>query len=306
MHQAEIVVPAFRDRLLTDRLPVHALYYWRPDNYSVDRRFGFGFHLNQNSPVLGQIEPGSSVWAMTRNAVGHYVLAAQLVVRAVTRNVPNYRYGRFRVWGDLEASRYFEIDAAPSIEPVVRHLSVTARARHLAQSFQGLRAVKPLSNEDHVMLAAFAADLTELEAAGIYPEDHFEARLLLGEDAREMLLSETDARRAARSRYLYESLDVTRSRRLVERLQDLYSGRCQICRYDPRNRYGRRLCHGHHIHWLSRGGDDDLDNLVLVCPNHHAAVHMDDAPFDYASLQFTYSNGLCEPLRINVHLPVAV
>jgi hypothetical protein len=28
---------------------VNVLYYWRPDNYLRDRRFGFGYHLNQNS-----------------------------------------------------------------------------------------------------------------------------------------------------------------------------------------------------------------------------------------------------------------
>lgn len=29
----------------------------------------------------------------------------------------------------------------------------------------------------------------------------------------------------------------------------------------------------HHVHWWSRGGPTDLDNLVLVCPGHHRAVH---------------------------------
>src|SRR5215831_10470997 len=28
-----------------DAMPL--LYYWRPDNYSRDRSFGFGYHLNQ-------------------------------------------------------------------------------------------------------------------------------------------------------------------------------------------------------------------------------------------------------------------
>ena len=30
---------------------------------------------------------------------------------------------------------------------------------------------------------------------------------------------------------------------------------------------------GARIQWLSRGGDDTLENLMLVCPNHHAAIH---------------------------------
>lgn len=94
----------------------NVLYYWRPDNYARDRRFGFGYHLNQNSPVLADVAPGQTVWAFTRDPLGRYVLAASLVVKAVTRNSPKYLYGRYRVWGDLERTRYFDIDASPGAE----------------------------------------------------------------------------------------------------------------------------------------------------------------------------------------------
>jgi len=56
---------------------------------------------------------------------------------------------------------------------------------------------------------------------------------------------------------------------------------------------------------ISWGGDDDLENMVLVCPNHHAASHRDDAAFDYGDLTFRYSNGLWERLKANEHLPAA-
>jgi hypothetical protein len=45
--------------------------------------------------------------------------------------------------------------------------------------------------------------------------------------------------------------------------------------------------------------------MALVCPNHHAAIHRDDATFDYVALAFSYSNGLVEPLQLNRHLPAA-
>src|SRR5438552_2231721 len=74
------------------------LYYWRPDNYARDRRFGFGYHLNQNSPRMADASPGDSLWAFTRRrGDGLYVLAAELVVRALTRNPPNYHYGTYRI-----------------------------------------------------------------------------------------------------------------------------------------------------------------------------------------------------------------
>lgn len=136
------------------------LYYWRPDNYERDRDFGFGFHLNQNSPVLASAEPGESVWAFTRRRRdGLYVLAAEPVVRAVTHNPPNYRYGRYRVWGDLRRSRYFDIDLGPSAEPLIRALSIRAGATRLGQAFQGHAAVRRLSGADHRFLASLADDL---------------------------------------------------------------------------------------------------------------------------------------------------
>lgn len=283
----------------------NVLYYWRPDNYARDRRFGFGYHLNQNSPALAGLTRGETVWAFTRDRLGRYVLAAAIVVKAVTRNAPNYRYGAHRVWGDLERSRYFDIDVGPGAEELIRHLRITVRADILAQSFQGHSAVKPLTAADHLLLAEFARDLPVLQRVRIYPEDEFEARLLLGSGARGAVVRESPAEYGVRSRYLFETVDVTRGRRHVERLQEMYSGRCQLCRFDPRDRYGRNLCHGHHIHWLSRGGEDALENLVLICPNHHAAVHQDDAAFDYADLTFRFSNDLAERLQLNHHLEQA-
>ena len=35
----------------------------------------------------------------------------------------------------------------------------------------------------------------------------------------------------------------------------------------------RRRLVPHHVQWWSRGGPTDLDNLVLLCPAHHRAVH---------------------------------
>jgi 5-methylcytosine-specific restriction protein A len=293
------------ERVFDEKQPVNVLYYWRPDNYQRDRRFGFGYHLNQNSPVLAGVTAGDTVWAFTRDRIGRYVLAAGLVVRAVTRNSPRYRYGRYRVWGDLEHTRYFDVDAGAGAEELIRHLRIPARARLLAQSFQGHSAVRPIGVAEHELLLEFASELPVLERVNIYPEDEFEARLLLGSGAREMLLSEGRETYTARMRYLFETVDISRARKHVEWLQKEYAGQCQICRFDPRARYGRRLCHGHHIEWLSRGGDDAIENMVLICPNHHSAVHHADAVFDFAGLEFRFGNGVTERLQLTRHLKPA-
>jgi predicted HNH restriction endonuclease len=81
----------------------------------------------------------------------------------------------------------------------------------------------------------------------------------------------------------------------------MYQGRCQLCLWDPRDKYGESLCHGHHLRWLSRGGEDILGNMILICPNHHSAIHGCDAPFDYRDLAFEFDHHR-EPLQVNVHI----
>ena len=82
------------------------LYYWRGENYRRDLDEGAAYHLNQSNPLLHQIGVGDSLWAFTRRAEdGAYVMAAELVVRSKTMNPPGYRYGPYRLWGDLQRSR---------------------------------------------------------------------------------------------------------------------------------------------------------------------------------------------------------
>lgn len=106
-----------------------------------------------------------------------------------------------------------------------------------------------------------------------------------------------------RREYLYRQA-YARNRELVREVQELYRGKCQLCRWDPKDVYGEYLCQGHHLHWLSRGGEDDLNNLVLLCPNHHQAVHRCDAPFDYKQKSFIFG-WRKESLLLNKHIPVA-
>lgn len=93
-----------------------------------------------------------------------------------------------------------------------------------------------------------------------------------------------------------------RSRGLVERLRELYAGRCQLCLWEPTRVYGAELCEAHHLQWLSRGGRDELDNLVLLCPNHHRAVHGCDAYLDYVDLGMVFGVGQRELVRLDRHL----
>lgn len=59
---------------------------------------GAGYHLNQDNPLLHEIDLGDSLWAFTRTKSSGYSLAAELIVRAETLNLLDFRYGRYRLW----------------------------------------------------------------------------------------------------------------------------------------------------------------------------------------------------------------
>ena len=60
-----------------------------------------------------------------------------------------------------------------------------------------------------------------------------------------------------------------RDTKKVKQLKELYQNKCQICDYaiqiSPESRYSEV----HHIHPLKDGGDDDFDNMLVLCPTHH-------------------------------------
>lgn len=53
-------------------------------------------------------------------------------------------------------------------------------------------------------------------------------------------------------------------------------GICQLCgQKAPFNdNYGNPYLESHHIIWLSKGGDDSIENMVALCPNCHRKMHV--------------------------------
>jgi hypothetical protein len=161
----------------------------------------------------------------------------------------------------------------------------------LGRSFQGNAAVRPLNEDDHIQLLAYANALPLEARARLLPEEKLEALLLAGDQGAvaQLLQDEPAGLAEERRRYLVQEV-AHRDRQLVDQLREIYSGECQICGWAPRDTYGAELCEAHHVRWLSRGGDDALANLVLVCPNHHRAIHGCDAPYDFERNAFAFGN----------------
>ena len=277
------------------------LYHWVGKNYRRDLDWGAGYHLNQSNPLLHEIDLGDSLWAFTRTAAGTYVLATELAVRAKTRNPSRYRYGEYRLWGDIKLSRYFRTDGQPDISDLIRQLSVRASAPVFGRSFQGHAAVRRLTPADHQVLAEYARHLPLEPRARLLPEEELEARILLGDrdSVSRLIAAEAPGIAADRRRYLFEQAP-RRNPQHVKELQGMYDGMCQLCGWNPKSRYRHNLCEAHHVHWLSRGGDDALHNMVLICPNHHRAIHRTDAPFDWADESFAFPSNR-ERVRVAHH-----
>ena len=158
--------------------------------------------------------------------------------------------------------------------------------------------------QDHSILHGTARHLSLESRAHILPEEQLEAMLLLGDQiaVKQLVRDEKPGIAEQRAVYLY-SLAPTRNPGLVEELQRIYEGRCQICLWHPRQDYHYSLCQAHHIQWLSRGGEDELTNMVLICPNHHAAIHRVDAPLDFRDLSFNFGTRQ-EKIMVNNHLQI--
>jgi hypothetical protein len=140
---------------------MYLIYYWR--DFADNTRRGRIHKLNQRNSLLAELGAGGIVWTLARTSSSLYVLAARFVVEHSGRNSPSdpdyERYGEYYFQANPTLTRYFRVDRQPSIEPLIRSLSIKTDAEHLGQSFQGKAGVRQLTEADHEILERYAASL---------------------------------------------------------------------------------------------------------------------------------------------------
>lgn len=92
------------------------------------------------------------------------------------------------------------------------------------------------------------------------------------------------------------------NRKIGDNLKLFYGYLCQICGQIIGEPYGAHAIEAHHIDYFVNSLNNDANNQLIVCPNHHSIIHELNPVFDRKKLIYLYPNGTQEGLAINQHL----
>ena len=93
-------------------------------------------------------------------------------------------------------------------------------------------------------------------------------------------------------------------RNICQNLKEMYSYRCQICGELITAPYGntKNVIDAHHIDPFTTSLNNNYNNIMILCPNHHRIIHAYNPEFKTQSKTLLYPNGYIEKLKLNLHL----
>ena len=91
-------------------------------------------------------------------------------------------------------------------------------------------------------------------------------------------------------------------RKIGKNLKLLYGYRCQICGCLIGEEFDSHVAEAHHIDYFVRSLNNDANNQMILCPNHHSIIHEADPVFDRRRLLYIYPNGAQQSVMVNKHL----
>ena len=128
-----------------------------------------------------------------------------------------------------------------------------------------------------------------------YPADNF------SETELEQIINYTDPSATIKIK-LSENKSRVYDTSIIAKLKKLYNGTCQICGHIPFEKFHTDICEAHHVDYFANSYNNNANNILILCPNHHRLIHKLNPFFDRKDLKFTYPDGSAEKLIINKHL----
>jgi len=95
----------------------------------------------------------------------------------------------------------------------------------------------------------------------------------------------------------YVTMRAIRDTANTRKLRELYGNRCQACGYALEAAAGSLHSEVHHLWPLHEGGTDTPDNMVVLCPQHHAELDYGAAYVDESGLAITGGGGGAQKLH---------
>ncbi len=92
------------------------------------------------------------------------------------------------------------------------------------------------------------------------------------------------------------------NRAIGDNLKLLYDYRCQICGEKIGELYDSHIVESRYIDYFVNSLNNNMDNIMIVCPNHHSIIHDVNPSFDRPRKIFIFNNGFEEGLKLNYHL----
>lgn len=123
----------------------------------------------------------------------------------------------------------------------------------------------------------------------------------LDENELELLLNFKDTS-AARKPHISEVFTRVYNKSAIDKLKKLYDYRCQICGCEFQSLYGGDVAEAHHIVPFAESENNDADNVIILCPNHHRLIHKLNPQYDSEKKRYIFPNGAIAEISINFHL----
>jgi 5-methylcytosine-specific restriction enzyme A len=167
----------------------------------------------------------------------------------------------------------------------------------------------PLKTPENIKeyIALYATDEEDIFYIDcITSEDISDSKKILSRFNEDELLYEINYKRFDETATLIQKQKLTKIRKLdlsiSKNLKILYKNKCQICGNDFGHQYNANIIEGHHIEFFTSSLNNNSENIMIICPNHHRIVHKTKPDFDKINLLFLYPNGLKEKIKLNLHL----